>query len=520
MMSWNMMRCIPLLLAALAAFGQDRSVQPIAAKKQVALVIGNAGYPNRPLTNPVHDAEAMAAKLRALHFDVLLLTNAGYRSMGQAIDQFVKKLGKGDVAFFYYSGHGMQVDGENYLVPTDFKGQNETDVRYDAHPVGRIQDLMERSGSSLNLLVLDACRDNPYHAASRSSASGLAMMNPGVGTFIAFATAPGRTASDNIAGQHGLFTEYLLEALSLPGLGLDDVFNLVRERVYKASAGAQLPWSLSSVVGHYSFASGDPAASSKINAIDGQKYRWIKPGVFQMGCSTGDRDCLDDEKPQHRVTITRGFWMGETDVTLGAYRNYATEKQVAMPADKDSLGRAVNAAARDDRMPVVGVSYGEAAGFCGWAGMRLPTEAEWEYAARGGAAAARYGDLDAIAWYADNSGREHLDSGALIKTDPNGYDRRLLDNGNGPRPVALKHPNDFGLYDMLGNVWQWVADWYDPHFYRPAEMRDPVGPPTGKQRVMRGASWGLGARSVRVSERDAEDPAKRSVHAGFRCAGN
>jgi uncharacterized caspase-like protein len=230
-----------------SAAAQDRRVQPIVARKQVALVIGNAAYSNRPLANSVRDAQAIAARLRDLHFDVTLATDADRKAMGQAIDNFVNKLATGDVAFFYYSGHGVQVDGENYLIPTDYQGQSETDVRYDAHPAGRIQERMERSGAQLNIMVLDACRDNPYHVASRNL-GGLAAMSAGRGTYIVFATSPGRTASDS-----GLFARSLLDALSVRGLALNDVFDMVRERVDAASGGKQLPWTLSSVVGRYSF---------------------------------------------------------------------------------------------------------------------------------------------------------------------------------------------------------------------------------------------------------------------------
>src|SRR5579862_7531847 len=117
------------LLLLPTASAQDRRVQPIVARKQVALVIGNAAYANGPLANSVRDAQAVAGRLRELNFDVALATDTGRKAMGVAIDQFLNKLGTGDVAFFYYSGHGMQVDGENYLVPIDFNGQNETDVR-------------------------------------------------------------------------------------------------------------------------------------------------------------------------------------------------------------------------------------------------------------------------------------------------------------------------------------------------------------------------------------------------------
>src|ERR1019366_9216403 len=119
------------------------------------------------------------------------------------------------------------------------------DVRYDAHAVGRIQERMERSGSQLNILVLDACRDNPFRAAVRSGLQGLAAPGAGVGTFIALATAPGRTDSDNPRGENGLFTSYCVEALSAPGLSLNDLFDYVRERVVAESGGKQVPWALS-----------------------------------------------------------------------------------------------------------------------------------------------------------------------------------------------------------------------------------------------------------------------------------
>jgi formylglycine-generating enzyme required for sulfatase activity len=523
------------LLLLPAAFAQERRVQPIVARKQVALVIGNAAYPNRPLANSVHDAQAIARRLRELNFDVAVTTDAGRKAMGLAIDQFLGKLGTGDVAIFYYSGHGMQVDGENYLIPLDFAGQNETDVRYDAHPLGRIQERMERSGAQLNMLVLDACRDNPYRAAVRSGVAGLAAPNVGRGTFIALATAPGRTASDNPGGQYGLFTQYLLEALHASGLALNDVFDLVRERVDAASGGKQLPWTSSSVVGRYIFVPGEaspmpPAApvvvnrgpqvgDSKVNPTDGQRYVWITPGTFQMGCSPGDAECFEDEKPAHGVTLTKGFWMGRTAVTVGAFKRYAQATGKPMPPEKDDIGRLLNAAAGNDNLPVVAITWDEAAGFCGWAGMRLPTEAEWEYAARAGTTSARYGNLDDIAWYGDNSGKQRIDSTAIWNTDSKNYAKRLYDNGNGPKPVGQKQPNAYGLYDMLGNVWQWTADWYGGKFYQASERRDPTGPPGGTYRVLRGGSWFNRPWYVRVSYRVRLEPGFRGSYIGFRCVG-
>ncbi len=117
-------------------------------------------------------------------------------------------------------------------------------------------------------------------------------------------------------------------------------------------------------------------------------------------------------------------------------------------------------------MPIVDVTWDDAQAYCSWAGGRLPTEAEWEYAARAGSTAARYGDLDEIAWYADNSGRQRLDSDRIWKEDQANYAKRLNENGNGMHEVGQKRANGFGLYDMLGNVWEWVNDWYDENYYK------------------------------------------------------
>jgi formylglycine-generating enzyme required for sulfatase activity len=142
--------------------------------------------------------------------------------------------------------------------------------------------------------------------------------------------------------------------------------------------------------------------------------------------------------------------------------------------------------------PVDGVSWDEAHGYCEAAGLRLPTEAEWEYAARGGSSESRYGDLDAIAWYAADSGKRTHD-------------------------VAQKKANGYGLYDVLGNLWEWVADWYGP--YPTGSVRDPQGPSQGQFRVLRGGAWSFNPRNTRVSFRNGDTPAAKKDVIGFRCAG-
>ncbi|MHB8655720.1 MAG: SUMF1/EgtB/PvdO family nonheme iron enzyme [Terriglobia bacterium] len=256
----------------------------------------------------------------------------------------------------------------------------------------------------------------------------------------------------------------------------------------------------------------------RLNPKDGLKYVWIPRGTFMMGCSPRDRKCDAAEKPAHQVTITKGFWMGQTEVTVGAYKRFARSAGKAIPPEPNFMGRALNSGWNKDAMPIVDVTWDEARDYCSWAGGRLPTEAEWEYAARGGNTDARYRPLDEVAWYADNSGQQRLDSAQISEDDPKNYAQRLKDNGNGMHEVAQKRPNGFGLFDTLGNVWEWVNDWYDANYYQNSPSQDPTGSPSGTARVLRGGSWLDYPMSVRVSYRVWYIPGNRNYRLGFRCA--
>lgn len=225
------------------------------------------------------------------------------------------------------------------------------------------------------------------------------------------------------------------------------------------------------------------------NPKDGLKYVWIPPGTFTMGCSPSDSECPNNEKPAHEVMISRGFWIGQTPVTVGAYKRFAGATGRHMPPAPP-----FNNGWENENMPIVVVTWDDAQAYCGWAGARLPTEAEWEYAARGGSTEARYGKLDDIAWYFGNSGEHTHD-------------------------VAQKRANGFGLYDMLGNVWQWVSDRYDENWYRSSPAQDPQGPASGTPRVVRGGSWVNFPGEVGVSLRHTLNPTLRFGNVGFRCGG-
>jgi formylglycine-generating enzyme required for sulfatase activity len=237
-----------------------------------------------------------------------------------------------------------------------------------------------------------------------------------------------------------------------------------------------------------------------------------------MGCSPDDSQCDAGERPAHPVTITKGFWIGQTEVTVAAYQSFAASTARQLPHEPNSSGKQLNPGWSDGAQPMVNVTWYEAQAYCAWAGGRLPTESEWEYAARGGNAAVRYGDMDKLAWYADNSGNQRLDSGKLANAGHIEFLNGLNQNGNDTHHVGLKQPNAFGLFDMLGNVWEWVNDWYDINYYQHSPAQDPPGPANGDLRVMRGGSWNDFPWLVRVSARSGVFPAYSNNNLGFRCA--
>ena len=226
-------------------------------QKRVALVIGNKDYAEAPLKNPVNDATAMAVQLKELGFDVLLKTNLTKRQMREAVDDFAAKLGPNTIGLFYFSGHGVQVDGANYLVPLSFHIERQADVDDEAYPAQRLLDTMGQTGCKCNIVILDACRNNPLPKNARALGDkGLGKMNAPAGTFIAYATAPGQTASDDGDKANGLYTGILLQKMKTPGLKIEDVFKATLVSVAQASGEKQVPWTESSLRNDFYFAGG------------------------------------------------------------------------------------------------------------------------------------------------------------------------------------------------------------------------------------------------------------------------
>jgi formylglycine-generating enzyme required for sulfatase activity len=237
---------------------------------------------------------------------------------------------------------------------------------------------------------------------------------------------------------------------------------------------------------------GMPAASRAQSAAAEPAWVTVPPGSFEMGCTPGDGECFPDEQPAHHVTLTRGFAMLATEVTVGQFQGFLRASGRVAPPPPGFAQTAGD--------PVVNVAWGEAAGFCQWLGGRLPTEAEWEYAARGGRTASRFPNGDSI---------------DLTQANFDGTGGR--DMWATTAPVASFAPSTFGLFDMAGNVWEWCADWYSPSSYAGAAAVDPAGPATGTLRVMRGGAWNCSPRSLRVTNRGRATPASRVPTVGFRC---
>ena len=332
------------------------------AERRIALIIGNGAYENvGPLRNPVNDARAMAQSLSRLGFEVLLRENRNEDQVKQDIREWGRMLDANSVALFYYSGHGIQVKGENYVVPVDAAIASEEEVEYSAVNVGLVTAQMERARSRVNIVFLDACRNNPFARSFRSASQGLAMVNAPAGTFIAYATAPGDVASDGTAAAgNGLYTQQLLRYLDAPGLPIEQMHKQVRIAVSAASNGDQVPWESSSIMGDFVFASNpggstgqvQTAASTPVNRPEelaaaeeeadavalraGQRQN----GTLGRGDATMDDGSLFDlytyeARAGERITLTMRSGDFDTYLTVARLNNGQAELLVR---DDDSGG--------------------------------------------------------------------------------------------------------------------------------------------------------------------------------------
>ncbi len=224
----------------------------VPGQVRTALLIGNSQYQTAALKNPVNDVTAMAQELQQSGFDAFLYTDLDQKTMKKAIREFGQLLKeRGGVGLFFYAGHGLQSDGRNFLVPIDAEIHKVQDIEFEAVDLGRLLSELEYAENNLNIIILDACRDNPYkeefEKSKYASYNGLASIGSALFySLIAFSTAPGSVALDG-TGANGLYTQELLRAMREVGPGLEEVFKRVRRNVRKASQGQQIPWESSSI---------------------------------------------------------------------------------------------------------------------------------------------------------------------------------------------------------------------------------------------------------------------------------
>ena len=228
------------------------TAEMVMAEKRVALVIGNSAYQTASLRNPVNDARAISAALRKMNFQVISIENATHQKMNMALDEFARAIKGEGVALVFYAGHGVQVKDANYLLPVNnAEITSETDLPFKALQLEQVLAKMEEAKSRVNIVILDACRDNPMRSM-RSGKGGLAVVDAPAGTVIAFATAPGKTAADGV-GNNGLYTSHLLKQISTPNQKIEDVLKNTRKAVAGASNNSQIPWDSSSLTGDFYF---------------------------------------------------------------------------------------------------------------------------------------------------------------------------------------------------------------------------------------------------------------------------
>ncbi len=540
-----------------------------ANQQRLALVIGNSAYTNSPLPNPVNDARLIDETLRDLGFEVIKGENLSRPKMLEAVQTFGQRLGAGGVGLFYYAGHGVQVNGRNYLVPTSHGRitslKEAEDELLNAEQV--LGAMTAKQG--LNIMILDACRDNPVKLGfTTADKPGFAeLRNTPGGTFVAYATSPNHGASDGEGG-NSPYSQALARSLRMRPSRLEDVFIHARIELEESTGGAQVPWEHSSIKTVFYFrpdvvsasplpnftyqgplrnqllkgllgglrqsnftvlvvdASGEVEGQLNGRAsffvedeskVQGLEMVEIPGGRFLMGTNAADADAAyadakryDKDETEEVVTVE----MPQHSVDVkGFYMSRYEITQRQWRAVMGSLPR-LDEKDRGDDLPVVHVSYRDAEKFCemlsGMTGRfyRLPSEAEWEYASRAGSATPfAFGPTI-------NPRVSNYNSNAPFGDAEARPSRKSL------QPVGQSgSANAFGLYGMHGNVWEWCADnWHDNYDGAPTDGKAWKAPneDTRSYRVIRGGSWDSIANSCRSASRRKAAVTTATKKLGFR----
>ena len=517
----------PVVKPAVAAPAVDDS-------RRVALVIGNSAYRHkgqRLSINPAEDARAIAKQLEALRFKVEMLTDLTKDDMAKRLEQFKRSADGAGVALFYFAGHGVQLGGDNRLIPVDVDMESEFQVKYNSTSLESVLDVI--AGAGAKIVILDACRNNPFKL---SGGGGLAAVKGGPRTLVAFATGHGTVADDGKPGQHGRYTRHLLNFLKKPGLTIVEVFMYTREAVAAESGGQQVPWDSSSWAPPPLVLLPGPAAAAAAGSAPEQRLARglefrarraglatgdtfrdcdrcpemvvVPAGAFRMGALAGEAGARANEGPQREVTITRPLAVGRFEVTFDEWQACLLDGGCDRWPQDQGWGRG--------RRPVIDVSWEDAQRYVAWLNKRLAesagtggpapkyrllSEAEWEYAARAGTTTAR-------PW---NEAAAPAGAGCKECGTP-GATRRTTE-------VNATAANNWKLHGMVGNVWEWVQDCSNVN-YEGAPTDGSAWDIRGKceLRGIRGGSFLTAAKGTRAATRSFYPVQRRDLNIGFRVA--
>ena len=467
--------------------------------RRVALVVGNDAYKGlRRLENAVLDAKTVAAALKRAGFDVLpVVANATRRELGLALVNFVSDLRPGDMALFYFAGHGVRVDDRNYLVSTDHAGVSEAEVRLNELSVRPLAEEMRRR-AGVAILIFDACRNNPF--PGRGTTRGLEEpRDVPEDAFIVFAAGAGQTSDDGEPGKGGVFSREFVRAVGVPGIVAEELFRDVAKRVAAASGERQRPVYKHNVLVPLVLHPEGMTSETGVfrDCVDCPEMVAVPAGRFVVGI--GERGNGPSDEGEPGGTAVRRFALSKYEVTFEEYERFvaATGGRHQPPSD-GGWGRG--------RRPVINVSWDDAAAYARWLAemtgeeYRLPSEREWEYAARAGTTT-RY------SWGAGVGG------GAANCSDcGDDWEQETA-------PVGEFRSNAWGLHDMAGNVWEWVADcWRREGRVAGRGSGDGAGRGECGARVARGGSWMNGAVRIGPAARTGVRAGDRHRAYGFRVA--
>ena len=565
-----------LTIALLAGLLVTGSVFAQQKEQRVALVIGNSAYKQGPLRNPVNDARDMAARLRSLGFTVIERSNLGIKQIGSTLREFRAKLTPGSVALVFYAGHGVQIKGENYLPAVDAEISGEEDVPNQSLAVRQIMDVLGDAKTRLNLVFLDACRDNPYARTFRTASRGLSKENAPSGTLISFATRPGSLAADGV-GKNGLYTGALLLAMNDANRPIEQILKTVVTSVKAGSKNQQEPWMEGSIEGEFCFGDCTRVVQSVVPEMSAAQR---EDAFWADAKAAGNRDAFEaylESYPKGRYVslaraniarlskdvqivsappvvapviappVTKPVIASPVRLPGAAFKDCDDcPEMVAVPAGSFLMGSKADPFASSppsaDEMPQHAVSIKAFS-----LGKFEVTQEQW-FALMGNLPSKFKGrtlPVEQVSWddaqafvkkLSEKTGKQYrLASEAEWEYAARagsqtayafGDDARELGRyawfsenaGQTTHSVGEKQPNAFGLYDMSGNVWEWTEDCWNANYN--SAPTDGRAWTTGdcSLRVLRGGSWGSVPQNLRAALRYGFTSAYRLGDFGFRVA--